>query len=323
MAGLLRQLSEWERLNFLLTNRIPRRLLTRFMGWYSRIQSPWLTRMNLWVWRLFADDLNLEEASEREFSSLQACFTRALKPGVRPLDPRDGIRVSPCDGIVGACGRIEGERVYQAKGFPYELAELVPDPALRATLRDGVFVTLRLTSSMYHRFHAPADGRLTRVDYVSGDTWNVNPVALKRIQRLYCRNERAVLQFVCNDDDTRLCLVAVAAILVASIRLHCLGPDSSVRRAGAYRFPCDARYRRGDELGYFEHGSTILLFAPAGHALYPGLVSGQRIRMGEALLLGPVAAGRHRDFAEVSPQGAAAGRVANEIPRGIAPAALG
>ena len=102
--------------------------------------------------------------------------------------------VSPCDAIVGACGAIAGRELYQAKGFPYTLQDLLCDPALVEAHRNGRYVTLRLTSSMYHRFHAPHDGRLERVIYVSGDTWNVNPIALKRIERLFCKNERAVLR---------------------------------------------------------------------------------------------------------------------------------
>ena len=122
------------------------------------------------------------------------CFTRELKAGARPIDQRPEIMVSPCDAIVGACGAIAGTRLYQAKGFPYTLDDLLCDRDLVETYRNGRYVTLRLTAGMYHRFHAPHDCHVDRVTYVSGDTWNVNPIALKRIERLFCKNERAVIR---------------------------------------------------------------------------------------------------------------------------------
>jgi phosphatidylserine decarboxylase len=280
-------LSAAERLNFLVTNRIPRRMATRFMGWFSRIESPMLTRLSMLVWQLFADDLRLDEAQSQRFKSLQACFTRQLKPGVRPLDQRDDVVISPCDAIVGACGSIDGTTVYQAKGFPYELADLIPDAPLREKYRDGVFVTLRLKSSMYHRFHAPFDGTLRQIIYISGDTWNVNPIALRRIEQLFCKNERAVLELDSSNMSGGICLVAVAAILVASIKLHALDEALDMNYHGPSAYRCQDQYQKGQEMGYFQHGSTILLFASAGHTLHPGICSGSRINMGQALLIKP------------------------------------
>src|SRR5215470_2719630 len=108
---LIRAWSQHERLNFLLTNRVPRRLLTRFMGWYSAIESPTLTRLSIAVWKIFDGELDFGESTQRRFNSLQACFIRELKPGSRTIDARRDVAVSPCDGIVGACGRVEGMRV--------------------------------------------------------------------------------------------------------------------------------------------------------------------------------------------------------------------
>ena len=303
MPVSIRSLSEQEQLNFLLTNRIPRRLATRLMGWFSGIESPRLTKLSLAIWQLFADDLRLEEARKLEFTSLRDCFTRELRPDARQIDPRPGIVVSPCDAIVGACGPIEGTTVFQAKGFPYELADLIPDLDIQERYRNGIFVTLRLKSSMYHRFHAPADGEVRHVTYISGDTWNVNPIALKRIEKLYCRNERAVVELHSGNSDSGLCLVAVAAILVASIRLHCLQACLDMKYQGPERIDCHAHYRKGDEMGYFQHGSTILLFATADHRLCEGVASGKRISMGQALLSGPGTQSR----APVSPSSPSSG----------------
>lgn len=284
MAGGLRSMSQNEQLNFLLTNRIPRRLATQIMGWYSGIENRTLTRLSIWLWQHFADDLRLDEARTRDFTSLRDCFTRQLRDGARPVNADPEVVVSPCDAIIGEHGSIQGTTVYQAKGFPYELGDLIPDTGTQAKYRDGVYVTLRLKSSMYHRFHAPIDCSIRGISYISGDTWNVNPAALKRVQGLYCRNERAVLDLHPPDAEGGICLVAVAAILVASIRLHCLPENTEVRAADAEQLDCRASYCKGDELGYFQHGSTIILFATRDYALNACLESGERIRMGEPLL---------------------------------------
>jgi phosphatidylserine decarboxylase len=278
----LLKILDQEDINFLLTNRIPRRLATRWMGWLSKIENPLVARASIAVWRLFAD-LDLSDAQQQSFKSLHACFTRALKPGARPADADARVLASPCDAIVGACGVIEGTELLQAKGFPYTLHDLLADPALVETYRGGTYVTLRLTSSMYHRFHAPHDGTVERVTYISGDTWNVKPIALRRVERLFCKNERAV---ICTRLATGhlVTLVPVAAILVASIRLHFLDVVMNMNYRGATTIGCDAAFKKGDELGWFEHGSTIIVFAPTGFRLCDNIREGTVTRMGRALM---------------------------------------
>ncbi len=274
---------EQEDINFLLTNRIPRRLATQFIGWFSKFEQPIVRDLSIATWRLFSD-LDLSEAKKTEFRSLHDCFVRELKDGARPIDTAADILVSPCDAIIGACGSIAGTELYQAKGFPYTLQDLLCDPDLVLAHRDGRYVTLRLTSSMYHRFHAPHDARIDRVTYISGDTWNVNPIALKRIERLFCKNERAVLRLTLAADSQTVTLVAVAAILVASIRLHCLDGLLDGRYGGRGAITCDSNVRKGDELGWFQHGSTIIVFAPDGFALCENVREGATIRMGQPLM---------------------------------------
>jgi len=272
-----------EDINFLLTNRIPRRLATQFIGWFSRLEQPLIRGLSIGIWRLFSD-LDLTEAKHPHFRSLHDCFIRELKDDARPIDGRPDILVSPCDAIVGACGTIAGTELYQAKGFPYTLQDLLCDRHLVETYRNGRYVTLRLTSSMYHRFHAPHDGRIDRIGYVSGDTWNVNPIALKRIERLFCKNERAVVPLTLAAGGQTVTLVAVAAILVASIRLHCIGGVLNRNYRGRNVIACHSNVSKGEELGWFEHGSTIIVFAPDGFALCENIRDGATIRMGQPLL---------------------------------------
>lgn len=276
------RLFEQEDVNFLVTNRIPRRLLTQFIGWFSKIEQPLVRDASIGLWRLFSG-LDLSEAKETHFRSMHDCFIRELKEGARPVAGDPSILVSPCDAIVGACGTIAGTRLFQIKGSPYTLPDLLAEPELVETHRDGRYVTLRLTSSMYHRFHAPHDCRVEHVTYISGDTWNVNPIALKRVEKLFCKNERAVLRTKLAATGHAVTLVPVAAILVASIRLHCLGAEFNLRR-GANVTVCNAQFQKGEEMGWFEHGSTIIVFTPDGFSLCDGVGEGTTIRMGEPLM---------------------------------------
>jgi phosphatidylserine decarboxylase len=277
----LLKILQQEDINFLLTNRVPRRLLTQFVGWLARIEQPLVRDLSIRIWRAFSD-LDLSEAKKSSFTSLRDCFIRELKDGARPIDPDPAVMTSPCDAIVGACGTIAGTDLYQIKGFPYRLEDLLIDRELVARYRDGCFVTLRLTASMYHRFHAPYDLRVEQVTYIAGDTWNVNPIALKRVEKLFCKNERAVLRTRLTKGHV-VTLVPVAAILVAGIKLKFV---ENLRELDQPR-ACDAPFRKGDEMGWFEHGSTILVFAPAGFTPCAPVREGATIRMGQPLMRGP------------------------------------
>lgn len=285
IKGLIASLTQQEDLNFLLTNRIPRAAVTRFMGWFSRIENPVVCAASIACWRLFSD-LDLSEAKKTEFKSLHDCFTRELRPGLRPFDPDPQVVASPSDAIVGAHGAIEDTELFQIKGANYSLKDLLGDDRLVEAHRNGRFVTLRLTSSMYHRFHAPADFKIDRVTFISGDTWNVNPIALKRVERLFCKNERAVIETRLTSGEA-LTLVPVGAILVASLRLHCIDRTLNAQTLGPSVFPCDVSVHKGDELGWFEHGSTIIVLTPDRFEFCPDVREGARIKAGQPLLRKP------------------------------------
>ena len=279
----LRRLVMHEDVNFLLTNRVPRILLTRWMGRLSKIEHPWFAAACIRTWKLFTD-LDLSEAEPRRYRSLHACFTRALKPGARSFHHDAHTLASPSDGIVGACGAIDDDLMLQAKGMPYTLNALMGPTQDSAAFRGGMYVTLRLTSAMYHRFHAPHDCRVEHVTHIDGDTWNVNPIALARVERLFCRNERAVVRLRLAHSGLPIALVPVAAILVAGIRLHWLDLVLHARRNGPTEFAQQASFRGGEEMGWFEHGSTIIVLAPHGVSLAPGILPGARIKAGAPLL---------------------------------------
>jgi phosphatidylserine decarboxylase len=272
-----------DRLNFLLTNRLPRRALSRLMGRLSAIEHPLVSRPALAAFRFFCAP-DLTEARATRFASLRDCFVRELAPGRRQIDMRADILASPSDGQLVAAGRIEQGQLLQIKGSVYPLAELLRDVPAAAAFEGGCFATLRLTAGMYHRFHAPHDGRLAAISHVAGDAWNVNPPALARVPGLYCRNERAAIRFELAGGGHAVTLVAVAAILVAGIRIRGVDLPADRDHAEPWRRTCDIPLAKGAEIGWFEHGSTIVVLAPPGFRLAPAIAHGATIRMGEALM---------------------------------------
>ena len=231
------------------------------------------------VWRLFTD-LDLSDAKQLRFDSLNDCFTRELLAGARVVDMHTDVLSSPCDAIVGACGRVVAGQVFQAKGFPYLLGDLFGPSQDTVPFLDGMYVTLRLTSSMYHRFHAPQDCQAEHLTHISGDTWNVNPIALARVQRLFCKNERALPRLRLAQGGHPTALVPVAAIQVARICLHFLNVLLHLKYWGANQIACNVEFKKGQEMGWFQHGLTIILIAPKGFALADGIQTGQQIKTG-------------------------------------------
>ena len=283
LRAIIAQIARQEDLNFLLTNRIPRRTLTRFVGWFSKIETPPIPWISIAIWRMFCD-IDLSDARETHFRSIHDCFTRSLRDGSRPIDPDPEILVSPCDAIIGAAGRVEGGRLFQIKGSPYSLQELLGHGGQAGLLENGLYVTLRLTAGMYHRFHAPHDCHVESVTCIAGDTWNVNPIALRRVEKLFCRNERAVINARLHRGGHRIVLVPVAAVLVAGIRLNFVDASVGSRRQSAGPIPCGFALRKGAEMGWFEHGSTILVVAPEGSTLCDNVREGRTIRVGQSLM---------------------------------------
>jgi phosphatidylserine decarboxylase len=278
----LDRMLQQEALNFVLTNRLPRVALTRFMGRFSKVRQPLVRDVSIALFKFFGG-LDLSEARKRRFDSLHDCFVRELKDGARPFDADPQVICSPSDGIVGGHGRIAGDELLQIKGMSYSLTELLGSAELAAQHQGGTYITLRLRASMYHRFHAPTDCTVRRATHIQGDMWNVNPIALKRVPSLYCRNDRAVIEATLPSGQA-LTLVPVGAILVASVRLHFLDLNLHHDYRGEQVIACDAPLKRGQEMGWFEHGSTIVVLAPKGVEIVEGLTTGTEVRAGQALL---------------------------------------
>ena len=230
----------------------------------------------------------LDEA-ERPFpeayASFNDFFTRALKPGARPL--ADAALVSPVDGAVSQCGTIDGDSVFQAKGRAFSLAALLGDDEARASgYRGGAFATLYLSPRDYHRVHMPCDGRLVAMRYVPGRLFSVNAATAAGVDGLFARNERLVCHF--EGPTGPFVLVLVGAMIVAGIETVWAGRVAPPPRRNTltdYRAPpAPVSLTRGEELGRFCLGSTvILLFPPDTIRWDAALAPGAAVRLGMAL----------------------------------------
>lgn len=227
-------------------------------------------------------DLGEAELDLRAYSSLGDLFARRLRPGVRPIDAELTSIIAPCDGVVAARGTAHDGTLIQAKGKNYGLDELVVDVELADRLTGGDYATIYLSPRDYHRVHTPVDGRLLRYEYIPGALWPVNPLVASRRDRLLVRNERVVITI----DAGRLGMVAivmVGAAGVGNIALHYAPESVTWRTSGERRrIELDHELTRGDELGAFRLGSTVVMIFEPGPVHLAGDV-GQAIRFGERM----------------------------------------
>ena len=285
LRSAIARIVEHEDLNFLLlTNRIPRRWLTIFLGWFSKLENPLIRSGSLLIWRMFSD-LDLSEAKKTHFKSLHDCFTRELKEGARPIDLDPTALVSPCDAIVGASGTIADGSLLQAKGFPYTLESLLGANQRELTRRLSRRHLRDPAPHLEHVSPFPCAVRLQRGTgqlhlgrYVERQPHCASSGSSN------CSARTSVPSSVAGYPSSQmLTLVPVAAILVASIRLHFLDVLLHLKYRGPNVMKCDAKFRKGEEMGWFQHGSTIIVLAPPGVTIRSDIVQGQRIRMGQPL----------------------------------------
>ena len=277
-----------DRLFVLIQYVLPHHALTRLVG--AVVSWSWLQPFLIrWFIRRYGVDLS--EAvidSAAGYYTFNAFFTRALKPGARPLAGDDNTVVMPADGCLSALGDISAGRLLQAKGMSYELQALLGGRAdLAECFNNGAYATVYLAPRDYHRVHMPLDGRLLQTVYVPGRLFSVNPVTTAQVAGLFARNERLVCLF--ETAVGRVAVILVGAMIVAGIETVWGG---KVRPGRADRLPRSEQFgkqrnvtlRRGDELGRFEFGSTVIvLFTPDSVMLTDSLGLQSHVQMGQAL----------------------------------------
>ncbi|MDA3921962.1 MAG: archaetidylserine decarboxylase [Salinisphaera sp.] len=241
--------------------------------------------------RLFptTDLSEAKHSNPDDYPSFNAFFTRELATGVRPL-PEDNAEhaVSPIDGTLGSFGTIEHNTLYQTKGIIYDLVDLLGDERLASDFIDGHYATLYLAPYNYHRVHMPMTGRVRETRYVPGRLFGVNPRCVRSIPRLFARNERLVTIF--DTDAGPMAMVMVGAFIVGGIHTRANGqvcpPHRRAPRAEHFaEQPAeDFTYNRGDEMGYFSFGSSvILLFGPDVIKWSNQLASPQALQLGQVM----------------------------------------
>ena len=270
---------------------LPKQALTSFAGFVASPRRGWVTTE---IIRRFVAkySVNMDEALDSDiarYASFNDFFTRALKPGARPLTPAD--LVSPVDGTISQFGAIEHDQIFQAKGHHYSTTALVGgDAALAAQFQNGSFATLYLSPKDYHRIHMPADGRLLRMIHVPGDLFSVNPTTARGVPGLFARNERVVCVF--ESAHGPFVLVLVGATIVGSMATVWHGVVNSPRVADVREWQyADAaepvQLKQGEEMGRFLLGSTVVMLFPklptAPLQFNPAWAPGGPIRLGEAM----------------------------------------
>jgi phosphatidylserine decarboxylase len=278
-----------DRLKVLPQYLLPKQALTRFAGTVASARRGGVPTQIIrrFVARYGVDMNEAAESDIAAYASFNDFFTRALKPGVRPLAQAD--LVCPVDGAISQFGAIDRDQLMQAKGHRYSTTALVGgDAELAARFEHGHFATLYLSPKDYHRIHMPCAGRLLRMIYVPGALFSVNPTTARGVPGLFARNERVVCVF--ETDHGPLVLALVGATIVGSMETVWHGgvnpPRSKRLREWRYDRPDDQRVElaQGDEMGRFLLGSTVVLLMPNGALRFnPDWAPGRAIRMGEAM----------------------------------------
>nr|CUV12054.1 Phosphatidylserine decarboxylase proenzyme [Ralstonia solanacearum] len=275
-----------ERLFVQLQHLLPKRLITRLLGFFARRRGGALTQ---WAIRRFIAryNVNLAEAMQTEpgaYATFNDFFTRALRPGARPL--ATARLVCPVDGAISQFGRIEHDQIFQAKGKSFSSSALLAGNEERARqFDDGLFATLYLSPRDYHRIHMPCDGRLISMRYVPGELYSVNPATARAVDALFARNERVVCDF--DSPHGPFALVLVGAAIVGSIATAWHGVVNPPRSRSVRHWDYRDRHitlKQGEEMGRFLLGSTVVLLFPQGPLQFnPDWAPTRAVHLGEAM----------------------------------------
>jgi phosphatidylserine decarboxylase len=275
-----------DRFKVLLQYLMPKQAMTAFGGVIASGQWGGMTTRII-NWFVGKYGVNMGEAANPDiasYTSFNDFFTRALKPGARPLAQAD--LICPVDGAISQFGAIERDQIFQAKGHHYSTTALVGgDAALAAQFQDGHFACLYLSPRDYHRIHMPCDGRLTRMIYVPGDLFSVNPVTAQGVPGLFARNERVVCVF--DSAAGPFVLTLVGATIVGSMATVWHGVINPPRGGVLREWRYDDQqivFKQGDEMGRFLLGSTVVMLFPKSNLKFnPAWAPGRDIRLGEGM----------------------------------------
>jgi phosphatidylserine decarboxylase len=268
---------------------LPQHTLSQLMYHLTRHRIAWLTGLQIRLFvRLFG--VKMEEAESpriKDYSNFNTFFTRTLRKGARPVAKSADEVACPVDGYISQLGSLTDGRLIQAKGWSYNLVDLLGGSEAHATsFRDGQFATLYLSPKDYHRIHMPLSGRLREMVYLPGRLFSVSPKTVNGIPNLFARNERVVSVF--ETEAGPLAMVLVGAIFVGSIDTVWAGqitpPYKRHPRRQLYEGDKALHLEKGQEMGRFNMGSTVILILPPNTIRWqPSLQPGSRVLMGQAM----------------------------------------
>jgi len=264
---------------------LPRNLFSRFCGIIADAKLPGfiLIPLILLFSRFYGIDLNETIKKVSEFRSFNEFFTRKLNPNARPINPDPNTLLSPVDGFVGEFGKINNGNLVQAKGLEYRVSDLLNDHNRMMIYDRGIFVTIYLAPQNYHRVHSMVQGEVREFSYIPGDLWTVGPLGVNHIPNLFARNER--LTTYVHTDKGECAIVKVGATVVGRIRINYYDQISNRRGEISKNIFLKNPFKleRGQEIGLFEMGSTVIcLFPPKQIELYD-MEIGQSIFFGQTM----------------------------------------
>lgn len=276
-----------DRLLVRLLRWAPKRSFANAVGALARRKLPRAVREPLYTAFARRVGANLAEAELplQDYETFDDFFTRRLRPGARRIDDRPDVVVSPCDGAIAEHGIATRGRMIQAKGHDYRLEHLLPDPEAAARFEGGTYVTIYLAPKDYHRVHFPAEGRVNGFQHVPGAVFPVNAFAVRYIGGIFAMNERLVTYLDSPFGEIACVLVAATGVGNMSVTYDAVETRRIGRgRPGArVRFAAPTRVTRGEELGAFHLGSTVILLFEPGRVKLGALTLGQTVRLGEAI----------------------------------------
>ncbi|MBN7771131.1 archaetidylserine decarboxylase [Marinobacter daepoensis] len=274
---------------FVLSQYItPQLAVSRLAGRLADSESTPAMRHRVIKWFIGRYGVNMSEAAEPDFTAyptFNAFFTRELRAGARTIEPAKDVLTSPVDGAISQIGQISTDRVFQAKGQSFSLTELLGGDDRRAEpFREGEFSTIYLSPKDYHRIHMPMAGTLKEMIHVPGKLFSVNPVTAENVPNLFARNERVACLF--ETEAGPMAMVLVGAMIVGSVETTWAGvvaPNSGQVAQWQYNGDEAPRFEKGEEMGRFRLGSTVVLVMPKGAVTWnPNQVAGKTVRLGES-----------------------------------------
>ena len=265
---------------------LPQKSLSKLAHWVTHNPKFAQRLINKAIKHYKIDLSDAEHDLPTDYMTFHEFFTRRLKPTARPIDNDPAAIISPCDGTISQIGRIKGGRMVQAKGFEYSFLELINGEGYYPAYKNGHFTTIYLAPGDYHRVHMPCDGILKGMTYIPGRLYSVNNNTAKHIPNLYTRNERIVAHF--SSDNGDFMLVLVGACLVGSINTSWAGTITPPHKHEIVHTPYQGdeciEFKRGDEMGYFSFGSTVIALFSEGMANWIDSINNdQSIKMGQTI----------------------------------------